>query len=36
MNVDELRDMDREKGLGGVSERREEKLIEAISPKRGS
>lgn len=36
MNVDELRDMAREKGVSGVHDMRKEELIEAISGKRSS
>jgi hypothetical protein len=36
MNVDELRDMAREKGLSGVHDMRKEELIDAISGKRSS
>ncbi|MEU2266170.1 Rho termination factor N-terminal domain-containing protein [Streptomyces olindensis] len=36
MNVDELRDMAREKGLSGVHDMRKEELIDAISGRRSS
>lgn len=36
MNVDELRDMARERGVSGVHDMRKEELIDAISGKRGS
>ncbi|MDG9720449.1 Rho termination factor N-terminal domain-containing protein [Streptomyces sp. DH24] len=36
MNMDELRDMARDKGLSGVHDMRKEELIDAISGKRGS
>ncbi|KAF3468811.1 Rho termination factor N-terminal domain-containing protein [Streptomyces sp. Tu 3180] len=36
MNMDELRDMARDKGLSGVHDMRKEELVDAISGKRGS